>query len=1056
MRFSRNRRTLVAAVATCGTVAGLAFAGTAAAVVPDVAATSESSASASATDSRVGALVQPTRQQLDAVSSLIRQSPGSRVTWDTRFGTPRTLVPAQGETLAGPASGAAADVARSWLARNRDMLGLTAADIAALKVSRDHVLPGTGTHVLRFTQTFGGLQAGRGGTLSVAVQQDGSVLSYTGETARSTAMLTTFVLTPAAALTRTAGLLAPGVSFSPQKSGTQAGYDVFAKGPFAASSYVKKVAFPTATGARAAYSVLFIEKLDAGWQVVVDAVTGKELYRTSLVANESSGGTVYPNYPGAPKGGEPKHVSFDKTPESPNGYVDLTGLTGVGITTFGNNANSHANWSNFIGPVDQGPRPVEPDGQFDYRFADNWGTSKCDPTSYQKDQEPSSTNLFFQHNRIHDEFYRLGFTESAGNFQVDNFGKGGNPGDAIQGLVQAGAVSGGSPTYTGRDNAYMLTLPDGIAPWSGMFLWEPINDAFEGPCADGDFDAGVIEHEYAHGLSNRYVGSEDGSLGSHQSGSMGEGWGDWYALNYLHREGLQDDSVVGAYVTGNKERGIRNWAYSENPTTFGDIGYDLAGPEVHSDGEIWTATLWQMRRALVAKYGEQEGASISEHLVTDAMPLSPNDPSMLDERTAIMLALDNRYHRRGDFGALADTVYTAFAQRGMGVSASNTQTEDDPTGGNDVDGVPGFEHRNPALNGVITGTVRNASTGKPVEGARIMIGRFEARAVPVARTGATGAYRIPATAGSYPITIQARGFGARTFEGLTVKAGSTLKKDFSLAPNLASKANGAEALTGDAGKAMDDTEASTWRTTRNSNAVIKLAKESKISSVQVSGYTSRRFQGLKSFTLQTSRDGVNWQTQPMGENAFGYQAPRPMAPDLHYKSFNLASPVTAGFIRFWADEPQGDTVEKIQVGDIQVFGSAKDVNPGPPPPPDAPVTDSFVIAVGNPGNVESPGVTGTELENTCSVPPATQDVDGHVTVLKGEQDDGQHAFSMTSGPTNIDADVYMYDADCALISKYATEAALEAGTIPSGTAYILTSLYAGAAADISLKITDTQ
>ncbi len=1053
MRLSRNRRAFVATFATCGVLAGLALSGTAAAVTSDVSA---STVQATATDSRVGALVQPTKQQLDAISTLIKASPGSRVTWDGRFGTPRTLVPAQGKTLAGPASGAAADVARSWLDRNRDMLGLSSADVAALKVSRDHVLPGTGTHVLRFTQTFGGLEAGRGGTLSVAVQDDGSVLSYTGETTRNTTMLSAFALTSTAALVKAAGLIAPGVAFTPKKSGTQAGYDVFDRGPFAAASYAKKVAFPTATGARAAYSVLFVKDLDAGWQVVIDAVTGKELYRTSLVANESSGGTVYPNYPGAPKGGGGEHVSFDATKESPNGYVDLTGLTGVGVTTFGNNANSHANWSNFIGPVDPGPRPVEANGQFDYRFADNWGTSKCNPTSYPKDMEPSTTNLFWHHNRVHDEFYRLGFTESGGNFQLNNFGKGGNPGDAIQGLVQAGAVSGGSPTYTGRDNAYMLTLPDGIAPWSGMFLWEPINDAFEGPCADGDFDAGVIEHEYAHGLSNRYVGSEDGSLGSHQSGSMGEGWGDWYALNYLHREGYQDDSVLGAYVTGNKTRGIRNWAYSENPTTFGDIGYDLGGPEVHSDGEIWTATLWQLRQALVAKYGEQEGSSISEHLVTDAMPLSPNDPSMLDERTAIMLALDNRYHRRSDFGALADTVYTAFAQRGMGVSASTTQTEDDPTGGNDVDGVPGFDHRNPALNGVITGTVRNSSTGQPVDGARIMIGRFEARAVPAARTGASGGYRIPATAGSYPITIQARGFGARTFDGLTVKAGGTLKKDFSLTPNLASKANGAVPLTGDADKAMDDTEASTWRTTKKSNAVIKLAQETKISSVQVSGYSSRRFQGLKSFTLQTSRDGVNWQTQPMGENAFGYQAPRPMAPDLHYKSFALASPVTAGFIRFWADEPQGDTVEKIQVGDIQVFGSAKDVTPGPPPPPDAPVTDSFLIAVGNPNNLEAPGVTGTELETRCTTPLASQDVDGHVTVLKGEQDDGQHAFSMTSGPTNIDADVYMYDADCQMISKYATEAALEAGSIPSGTAYILTALYAGAAADITLKITDTQ
>ena len=60
-------------------------------------------------------------------------------------------------------------------------------------------------------------------------------------------------------------------------------------------------------------------------------------------------------------------------------------------------------------------------------------------------------------------------------------------------------------------------------------------------------------------------------------------------------------------MTGNTTRGIRNWAYDQNPTTFGDIGYDLVGPEVHADGEIWTATLWQLRKALVAKYGAANG-----------------------------------------------------------------------------------------------------------------------------------------------------------------------------------------------------------------------------------------------------------------------------------------------------------------------------------------------------------------------------------------------------------------------------------------------------------------
>jgi hypothetical protein len=328
----------------------------------------------------------------------------------------------------------------------------------------------------------------------------------------------------------------------------------------------------------------------------------------------------------------------------------------------------------------------------------------------------------------------------------------------------------------------------------------------------------------------------------------------------------------------------------------------------------------------------------------------------------------------------------------------------------------------------------------------------------VATTGPTGAFRITATQASYPLTVQARGFGSKTFDGISVTAGKTTKKNLALAPNLASKAMGAVSVAGDAGAAMDDTEASSWKTAKGTSAMIKLAKAATVTSVQVSAYTNSRFEGLKSFTLQTSTDGVNWKTQSVGgTNAFGYQAPRPVVPDLHYKTFTLPTATKAGYIRFWADDPQGNTKSSVQVGDIQVFSNNRSpVTPTPPPPPDEPVSETFTIAAGNPNNLVSPGVVGTELENACVVPPASQDSDGHVSVLTGEQGDGQHAFSNTAGPAAVDVDVYMYDENCAQLASYATESATEGGTIPSGTAYILTSLYAGAAADITLTITDTQ
>ena len=38
--------------------------------------------------------------------------------------------------------------------------------------------------------------------------------------------------------------------------------------------------------------------------------------------------------------------------------------------------------------------------------------------------------------------------------------------------------------------------------------------------------------------------------------------------------------AVGAYATGNKQRGIRNYGMNASPLNFSDMGYDLTGPQV--------------------------------------------------------------------------------------------------------------------------------------------------------------------------------------------------------------------------------------------------------------------------------------------------------------------------------------------------------------------------------------------------------------------------------------------------------------------------------------------
>ncbi len=84
-----------------------------------------------------------------------------------------------------------------------------------------------------------------------------------------------------------------------------------------------------------------------------------------------------------------------------------------------------------------------------------------------------------------------------------------------------------------------------------------------------------------------------------QGGSMGEAWGDLTAAEYLFENNFRAPGdtpfVTGAYVTGNTTTGIRDYDASKSPLNYSDVGFDLVGPEVHADGEIWVATNLRVR-----------------------------------------------------------------------------------------------------------------------------------------------------------------------------------------------------------------------------------------------------------------------------------------------------------------------------------------------------------------------------------------------------------------------------------------------------------------------------
>src|SRR5215472_4942420 len=195
--------------------------------------------------------------QAAAVRGMVRAiGSGVRVTYDPIFGTPRQLL-RYGGYLTGPAKGSAVGVARAWLTAHRAAFGLSAADVRALVVSRNYLNPASRTHVITFTQVFGGLQAVFGGRLNVAVTRNGRILNFTGTPRPSAGLSSRPRLTMASAVAALARSAAPKIAYHAAVTGRTGVWTRFGGGAFGFPQYARAVAFPTARSVRPAYEVIF-------------------------------------------------------------------------------------------------------------------------------------------------------------------------------------------------------------------------------------------------------------------------------------------------------------------------------------------------------------------------------------------------------------------------------------------------------------------------------------------------------------------------------------------------------------------------------------------------------------------------------------------------------------------------------------------------------------------------------------------------------------------------------------------------------------------------------
>lgn len=841
-------------------------------------------------DLRTGRIA-PTAVQRQAADRL-----GTRVRWNA-FGTPATLIRHGGYLATGLGDDAPA-AARQFLTANRELFRLTPETIADLELVNDAPL-GKGHSVL-LRQRFGDLRAGEDGMVAVGVV-DGKVTyvssSLTGDTgAPAEATLTAVDAFRRAAADVGREIAPDGIS----AGGLKRGWFEFGVEGSSDTQRARLVAIPTPTdGVRTAWETLITDYDKATFMAThfVDARTGKVLFRQSRVNYAQAQWQVFPANPpldpndsrdtrqlwcweaaqncGRVLGGpEPTKGTPERTGEwdteqlsSPTGPAVPTG------TVQGNAATTTENWENFRQPVRPGQRATSPTRQYTSggalaSYTNAWYRQRCNPATAftpannNNDILAATTNLFAMHNRMHDWSYQLGFTEKNYNLQKANYGRA--PADRALddefGNAQAGAVAFGQPTFMGRDNANQATPPDGQQGRTNMYLWQPIAGAFYSPCVDGDYDMSVIGHEYTHAISNRMVAGPDAGLRTREGGSMGESWSDLVAVEYLNEYSLvptanENPFSVGSYVTGDRQAGIRNYGMNDSPLNYSNVGYDLTGAQVHSDGEIWSAANFDIRTALNQKYDgafPSSDAGLQERCADGAVPpdqcpgnrrwtqimfdaflLMQADVSMVDARDAYLAADMTRFG-----GANQAELWGAFARRGLGEKAAEDPANvtiptglDPPPPPSDVSPRPSFESPLANDEAVLTFTPRGVAGGPALNNAQLFIGAYEARTTPVADTlGATTEIGtdVVLLPGTYDFVVRADGFGLRKFRR-TVKPGERGALDVELPVNLASKASGAT-ITGDAGSGatitspgstperraallanlIDDTEATTW------------------------------------------------------------------------------------------------------------------------------------------------------------------------------------------------------------------------------------------------------
>ncbi|MCA9553266.1 MAG: M36 family metallopeptidase, partial [Myxococcales bacterium] len=216
-------------------------------------------------------------------------------------------------------------------------------------------------------------------------------------------------------------------------------------------------------------------------RIIVDADTGATLDRRSLTQFEAFNYRVWADGDGRPLDGPITDLTPHPTglPDGslptlvPSGLVLMEGfnvnpdgeadpwLAASASQTLGNNVDAYADHAAPDG-YSNGDTRATTNGARTFDWTMDFNAA---PESNEASIKASVTQLFYNVNWLHDDWYFSGFDEAAGNAQASNFERGGLGGDVLRAEAQDN-VFGGS-----RNNANMSTPSDGLSPRMQMYSW---------------------------------------------------------------------------------------------------------------------------------------------------------------------------------------------------------------------------------------------------------------------------------------------------------------------------------------------------------------------------------------------------------------------------------------------------------------------------------------------------------------------------------------------------------------------------------------------------------